>query len=284
MMAIKSYLTSDKLQQAKFIPLVVGFFFMAGLWLFFPAQALQHRLEQELSQQLQRPVSVGKLALELPTTLAINSFETAVLPRLTVQLNQLKARPMWLKLLQGRFSVALQGETLGGTINAELDSTRHLQLVAADLHWDQPLPQLPKIRLTTTIEQLNASGFIDPINQLEQLQLQLSVLKATGLKQFSAPVDQLNLGRAELRLSQNERQITIDQFSCTGGDLNLDGHGSVVLQRNPIRSRINLTLSLIPNKGLDPALSSLLPLLGKKQSNGGYLLRIGGTVEKPRLL
>jgi len=159
MMVKKSYFTGEKLQQTKFIPVVVGFFFIAGLWLFFPAQALQHRLEQELSQQLQRPVSMGKLALELPTTLAIDSLETAVLPRLTVQLNQLKARPMWLQLLQGRFSIAVQGETLGGTINAEIDSTRYLQLVAADLHWDQPLPQLPKIQLTTTIEQLNASGF-----------------------------------------------------------------------------------------------------------------------------
>lgn len=284
MMVKKSYFSSEKVQQAWFLPLVVGFFFMAGLWLFFPAQALQHRLEQELSQQLQRPVSVGELDLELPTTLAIDSLETTVLPRLTVQLKKLKARPMWLQLLQGRLAINIAGETLGGTINAELDSTHHLQLFAADLHWDQPLPQIPKVQLTTTIEQLNASGFIDQTNQLEQLQLQLKTLQITGLKRFSAPVDQLNLGRVELLLNQNERQITIDQFSSTGGDLNLDGHGSVVLQRNPIRSRINLTLSLIPNKGLDPALSSLLPLLGKKQSNGGYLLRIGGTLEKPRLL
>lgn len=283
MMAKKSYLTSEKLQQAKFIPLVVGFFFMAGLWLFFPDQALQHRLEQELSQQLQRPVSVGPLALELPSTVTIDSLETTALPRLTVQLNQLKARPMWLHLLQGRFSVALQGETLGGTFNAELDSARHLQLVAAGLHWDQPLPQLPKIQLTTTIEKLDASGFIDPINQLEQLQLHLSELKVAGLKQLSAPVDQLNLGRIELQLSQNERLITIDQFSSTGGDLNLTGQGTIVLQRNLVRSRIDLTVSIKPNKNLDPALSSLLPLLGKKQSNGLYLFHLGGTIESPRL-
>lgn len=284
MMAKKSYLTSEKLQQAKFIPLVVGLFFMAGLWLFFPAQALQHRLEQELSQQLQRPVNVGQLALELPSTVAINSLETTVLPRFTVQLNQLKARPMWLHLLRGRLAVAVQGETLGGTIYAELDSTRHLQLSASDLHWDQPLPQWPKIQLTTTIEQLDASGFIDPINQLEQLQLHLSTLKISGLKQFSAPVDQINLGRIELQLSQNERQITIDQLSSTGGDLNLTGNGTIVLQRNLVRSRIDLSLSLKPNKNLDPALSSLLPLLGKKQSNGHYVLHLGGTIETPRLL
>ena len=283
-MVKKSYFTGEKLQQTKFLPLVVGFFFMAGLWLFFPAQALQHRLEQELSQQLLRPVSVGKLALQLPTTLAIASLETAALPRLTVQLKKLKARPMWLQLLQGRLAINIAAETLDGTINAEIDSTRYLQLVAADLHWDQPLPQLPKIQLTTTIEQLNASGFIEPINQLEQLQLQLSSLQVTGLKQFSAPVDQLNLGRVELQLNQNARQITIDHFLCTGGDLNLTGHGTVVLQRNPIRSRIDLSVSIKPNKNLDPALSSLLPLLGKKQRNGGYLLRVGGTVEKPRLL
>jgi len=87
-----------------------------------------------------------------------------------------------------------------------------------------------------------------------------------------------------LQLNQNARQITIDHFLCTDGDLNLTGHGTVVLQRNPIRSRIDLSVSIKPNKNLDPALSSLLSLLGKKQRNGGYLLRVGGTVEKPRLL
>lgn len=284
MMTKKSYLNSEKLQKVWFIPLVIGFFFMVGLWLFFPAQALQLRLEQELSQQLQRPVSVGELSLELPTTLVLDSLETTIIPRLAISLKQLKARPIWLQLAQGRLAIKLAGETLGGTIDAELDSSRHIQIFASDLNWDQPLPQWPKLQLTTTIEQLNASGFIDPINQMEQLQLQLARLEISGLKQFSAPIDQLNLGRIELQLSQNKRIITIEQFSSVNGDLNLAGTGTVVLQRNPMRSRIDLKVNLIPNKNLDPTLSSLLPLLGKKENDGGYLLHIGGTLEKPQLL
>lgn len=283
MMKNKNPFNSESLRNIWFLPVVCGIFFIIGLWIFFPAQAVQSRLEQELSQQLQRPVTVGEVDLDLPVTLAIDSLETMVLPRLTVQLEQLKARPVWLSLLQGQPAVLLQGETFGGTIHAKINTAHHLQLQAANLHLNQTIPQLPNIRVNTTIEQLNSSGFIDPINQLEQLQLRLADLVISGIKQFGAPIDQLNLGRVELELSQKERQLTIDTFTATGGDISLEGHGNIVLQRNIRRSRLDLTVNLTPSNNLDKSITSLLPLVAKQESNGSYQLRIAGTVEMPRL-
>lgn len=266
-----------------FFPMLCGLFFIIGLWLFFPTQAVQLRLEQELSQQLQRPVSVGSVNLNLPMTMTIASLEANVVPEFTLQLQQLKARPVWSSLLQGQPAVALQGQTLGGTINAQINTERHLQIQASDLHWDQTIPQIPRVRVTTTIEQLTSHGFIDPINQLEQLQLQLTHLVISGIKQFGAPIDQLDLGRIEVQLSQNERQLRIETFTATGGDIDLEGHGNVVLQRNIQRSRLDVTLNLAPSDHLDAALTSLLPLVAKQQNDGRYQLRIGGTLEMPRL-
>lgn len=283
MMIKKSNFNSETLHNIWFLPLVCGLFFSIGLWLFFPDNAVQMRIEQELSQQLQRPVTVGVVDLDLPLTLTIDSLETTVLPQLTVQLEQLKARPVWLSLLQGKPAVTLQGQTFGGTIHAEMNTARQLQLNGSNLHWDQPIPQLPNIRINTTIEQLNSRGFIDPINQLEQLELHLTNLVISGIKEFGAPIDQLNLGRVELQLNQVERQLNINTFTATGGDINLDGHGTIILQRNIMRSRIDLPLTLTPSKTLDATVSSLLPLIAKQQVDGSYQLRVTGTIEMPRL-
>lgn len=282
-MTNKSNSSNEALRNIRFLPLICGLFFVMGLWLFFPAHPVQLRLEQELSQQFQRPVTVGPVEWELPLTLAIESLDASVMPRLTLQLEQIKARPVWQSLLQGRLAVALQGQTLGGTIDAEIDTARHLQLQAENLYWDRTIPHLPNIRVNTTIEHFSGSGFTDPINQLEQLQLQLANFTVSGIKEFGAPIDQFNLGRVEVQLSQNEREITINQFSAMDGDLNLDGHGTVMLQRNFIRSRIDLTLTITPSETLDATVVSLIPLIAKQQGNGSYLIRIGGTLEMPRI-
>jgi len=283
MMTPKDNSTNSSLRNICILPVVFAVFFMMGLWLFFPGQGVQFRLEQELSQQLQRPVQVGEVDLELPLTLAVDTIETEALPRFSIEFNQLKVRPLWLSLFTGQPAVSLQGETFGGNFSAELDSARHLQLLANDLHWNQPLPQLPSIHLNTTIETLRSSGFLNPINQLEQLKLLLADLTISGIKQFGAPIDQLNLGRIELQASQNERQLSIDNFTSTGGDLKLNGHGTIMLQRNIMRSRLDLTLNISPASHLDPTLSALLPLVAKPQGNGSFQLRIAGTVEMPRI-
>ena len=122
MMTPKDNSSSISLRKICILPVVCAAFFMMGLWLFFPGQGVQFRLEQELTQQLQRPVLVGEVDLELPLTLAVATIETEALPRFSLEFNQLKVRPLWLSLLRGQPAVSLQGETFGGRFNAELVS------------------------------------------------------------------------------------------------------------------------------------------------------------------
>ena len=276
-------INSERFRRWWLLPAPIILFFALGLYLLFPTEALQQRLQHELTAQLHSPVNVGEISLYFPATIVIRDLATTTASGLPVQLTNLNLSPSWHQLISGNPAVKLNSETLGGTVTAQLDTSHYVQLSATALHWDSPVPQLPTLHIQTTIDQLDASCFIESTIQLEQLKLQLSELRITRLKQVSFPVDHLNLGTVHLHLSQNKQRINIDQLTSRDGDLIITGKGNVTLQRNLHHSRIDLTLTLSPRIGLDPAITMLLPLFAKQQKDGRYTVRIGGTLAQPRL-
>ncbi|MCD6526899.1 MAG: type II secretion system protein GspN [Desulfuromonas sp.] len=283
------HVAMERLQRWWSLPLLVILFFAVGLWLFFPAEALQQRLEQELTTRLQRPVSVGEIALQLPATLAISAIETTAAAKLSLQLTDLTLRPIWYRLFSDTPAAELSAKSLGGQLHIELDTANHVQFSAKNLHWDAPLPpvpsviQRPTLHLQATIQQLHGSAFGAPRNQLEHLQLHLSTLRLSGLQQIGLAVDNLNLGSVQLQLSQDKQRLSIDQLTSRDGDLMVNGSGKIDLNRKLSRSRLDLTLTLAPSKSLDPAVSSLLPLFAKKQKDGRFIIRISGSLAAPQL-
>lgn len=276
--------TEKRLRRWWLLPLLIFLFFGFGLYLFFPAEALQQRLQHELITQLQRNVEVGEVSLHFPATLVIHNLSTtSTTSAIPVKLINLNLSPSWYQLVSGNPAIKLNCETLGGIVSAQLDTSRHIKLSATALQWDSPIPQMPTLHIQSTIDQLNASGFAEPAIQLEQFKLQLSKLQVTGLKQVGLPVDHLNLGSVHLQLSQNKQRITIDQLTSRDGELNITGKGNITLQRNLLHSHIDLTLTLSPSSGLDPGITTLLPLFAKQQNDGSYTVRIGGTLAQPRL-
>jgi type II secretion system protein N len=275
-----------QLQRWWLLPIMVMLFLTVGLWLFFPAQAVQQRLQYELTAQLQRPVSVGDVALQLPLTLAISSLDTTVTPDLPVQLTDLTLRPVWLRLLSTTPAITFGAKTLGGQLHVELDCANHLRFSAQNLLLDVPLtsaPQLAMLHVQVTIEQLQGTAIMAPHNQLQQLRLKFSELRISGLQQAGLSVDCLNLGTVVLQLSQDEQCLTIEQLTSHDGDLIINGSGSIAVNRALWRSRLNLILDMTPAESFDQTLSRLLPLFAKANKDGRFTLHIGGTPVAPRM-
>lgn len=273
----------ERLQRWWTLPILVMLFFAVGLWLFFPTQAIQQRLEQELTKQLQRPVSVGSVALQLPATLAVSSLETTATAELPLRFTDLTLKPVWHRLFSSAPAAKLTTSIFDGQLYTELDTSNYIQFSGHDFHWDAPLPQLPTLHLQATVQQLNGSAYGQPVNQLEELTLHLSKLQLSGLKQMGLAVDSLNLGTVLLKISQNKQRLSIEQLASRNGDVIINGSGKINLNRNPLHSRLDLNLTLSPSQSLDPAVSSLLPLFAKKQKDGKFAIRVNGTLAKPQL-
>ncbi|MEA3465769.1 MAG: type II secretion system protein GspN [Thermodesulfobacteriota bacterium] len=286
-MSESGHVNMKQLQRWWSISILVGLFFVLGLWLFFPTQTVELYLEQQLSQQLSKqlqcPVTISNVDLDLPAALTIGAIETTVPPAIPIRLTNLCVTPAWLQTFTGTPTVSLNANTLGGTISVQLTSSRHIQFAAAALQLNTALPQMPALHIKTTIECCNASGFAEPINKLEQFDLHLSELQLIGMQQLGLPADQLNLGSVHLQLSQNNQRICIDQMTSTDGDIIIKGNGHISLQRNLPHSPIDLTLTISPQKSLDQSLTTLLPMFAKQQKDGSYTIHIGGTIAMPKL-
>jgi type II secretion system protein N len=200
-----------------------------------------------------------------------------------IKFTDIAISPTWSSLLSTTPAAQIAAQVFSGSIEAQIDSAQHIKLAATSLHWEGPIPQLPTLNIQTTIAHLNAAATGTEISQLEQLQLELSELRISGLKKLSVPVDSLDFGSIKLQLSQKQQNIHLDQLTSSGGDISISCDGHITRHRNLIRSRIDLEFTLTPRQDLDPAITTMLPLFAKKQQDGSYTVRLSGTLAQPRV-
>jgi hypothetical protein len=71
-------------------------------------------------------------------------------------------------------------------------------------------------------------------------------------------------------------------LAASGGQLNVDGSGTILLNKPFGRSLLNLNLALRGNPGLDPSLSELLAAFIPPAVDGTSRLRLTGTLAAPQ--
>jgi hypothetical protein len=77
--------------------------------------------------------------------------------------------------------------------------------------------------------------------------------------------------------------MKIKTLSARGGDLDVNGFGTLLIGRTSATSRIKLELQVRPGPNADPSIASLLELAGKQGPEGFYSLKVSGTLAKPML-
>nr|WP_320049896.1 type II secretion system protein GspN [uncultured Desulfuromonas sp.] len=261
--------------------LATAVFFVLGLLLFFPTEAVRLRIEEDLSRQLHQPVQVGALQLGLPLAVKLASLQVPVDRLGPVKATHLRVSPQWSSLFSASPAVCITGELWQGKVEAVLSHTNRLQLQASGLTWQGAVPEMPSLGLAMALDKLDLEATVSVPVQLHQTTLALSSLTVSGMNALGAAQDTLSLGEVFLQIHQDKNQLQIDQLQSRGGDLVLNVDGHLIPGRQPELCRLDLTATLIPQTTTDPALTSLLQLVSPPTANGHFMLKIGGTLGQP---
>ncbi|EAT14381.1 type II secretion system protein GspN [Desulfuromonas acetoxidans] len=275
--------TTILLKKSLLYILATGVFFLLGLFVFFPGDVIRQRLQQELTVRLQQPVDVGATTLGFPLALDIEFTHIPVTPAVNVTAEQLTLSPVWSSLFSGTPAANLTGELWDGSFDVTVNSANRLELQANNLHWRGALPEMPALTFDVQLRDLHLTGTLTENLPLETLTLSLSSLTLEGMKAIGGSEDSFSLGELFLRARRDNGQLLIEQLQSRDGNLVIQANGRITPGRRPELSRLDLSVTLIPQPSTDPALTSLLQLVTPADKNGHFVLQLRGTAAHPIL-
>lgn len=266
----------------------VGLFMVSlllGIYLFFPNESLRLLINQEASQQIKGELEIRSLALVPLLTIKTGEIHLAsedVPWPLTIE--SLRVSPDWTSLFSGSPRLSLVARLMGGTIETKVGKTGKFILHAAGLNFDLPIETPLSLRVAGMLREVSVDGAsrLDTDTQT-RLTVQLDKAQILGLNISGDKETNIQLGTIELQVDGEGRSMQIKKMTARGGDLEIDGSGTIIVGRSANSSRLNLTLNLRPGPGFDPSLKSLLELSGKPADDGHYELKITGRLTSPSL-
>ena len=258
---------------------------LTGFYLFFPADALKQRITQELNIRTGSDVQIEQVALYPFLSLSATqvNITSAALPR-PLEIEDLRVAPQWLTLLSNDPGVTLQARLMSGNVSGKLQKSGLISAIATGLRFVLPLQKPMPLNITGTLKQatLNGATRLDTETQTN-FSLRLNEVLVKGLDILKADSPGLDLGEIILEVDGQGRAMKIMTLSAKGGDLDINGDGTLLIGHTSAVSRIKLELQIRPSSTADPSIASLLELAGKHGPNGFYSLKVSGTLAKPVL-
>lgn len=264
---------------ASLLTLLITFF--CGFTLFFPAESLRSRLEAEGAKHGLR-LTFGTLTTVFPLGLAaqdvtISASNTA---SVGVKMERISLTPVWSRLLLGKVVVAYDASLLGGRIKGTMSRRGPLTLTGEGLSWRGALPGMSGGTLVTRCRQIELSAYWPA--QADDVQQIAMTCDETTIEGFLGAKSPLLLGNVTLNASGKGKDLRLTTLAVSGGQLSVDGNGSLLLNEPLGRSLLNLNLTLRSNPGLDPAFAELLTAFVPPATDGTSRLRLTGTLAAPQ--
>lgn len=264
---------------------------LAGFWLLFPTQALERRLNLEISRALKPlvppgfPLEVRLEGVGRPGLLRLNARQLQVrLPANQLQLDRLQLQLPLTALLTGKPRLLLRGQLFGGPLQLQAQTDGNISLQASAMQAVAQLPALPQLRLEAQLDNLHLQGQLQgQLLRTRQLSLTLAQLRLNGLEPLGGPAVPLELGRWQLDGQGSDSDTLQLQLDNPAGPLRLNGNARIQLSDNPQRSRLAGEVRFGPLSDELAFARPLLSLLGQPASDGRYRLRLGGTLARPQL-
>jgi len=256
-----------------------------GIYLFFPTEALQQRIIQEIKARTGTDVQIEQVSLYPPLSLCARLFNvvTTVLP-VPLKIDQLRVSPKWSTLLSSDPGVQFQAQLMNGDATAEILKSGVINATATGLRFELPLQKPMIMTISGNLGQatVNAATRLAPETKT-QLSLQLSDVRISHLDFFKEDSPGVALGAIFIEGKGQGRAMKINALSVTGGDFNINGEGTLLIGRTSATSRMNLSLNIKPAGSALPALVSLLELTAPPDANGDHRLRLTGTLAAPTI-
>ena len=261
---------------------------LTGVYLFFPAEALKQRIIQEMETRAGvavQFVQIEQVSLYPLLNLDARGIELGLtgLPR-PLLIETLSISPQWTTLLSADPGVLLRSSLMNGTISAGLMKSGAISARAAGLNFDLPIQEPLPFNVTGTLREAAFDGGTRLDKEAKtHLFLQLADVSVLGLELLKADGSRLALGEITLEAEGQGRSVRVKTLSAKGGDLDINGDGTLLIGRTSTNSRIKLALQVRPGTNADPSITSLLDIFGKPDADGRYSLQVTGTLGKPIL-
>jgi type II secretion system protein N len=254
--------------------------FLCGFTLFFPAESLRPRLEAEVAKQGLR-LTVKSLQTTFPPGLAGKDVVVSgTAESAGVKLEKLTLAPAWSRLLLGKGAIAYDATLLGGQVKGVLQRPGPLTLQGAGIDWRGALPGLSGGALVLQGCRGDLSAYW-PAQADDTLLLSLDCEQARIEGLFGAK-EPLLLGSLAVKGSGKGKDLRLTTLAASGGQLGVEGSGSILLNEPLGRSLLNLNLTLRGLPGLDPTLAELLAAFIPPAVDGTSRLRLTGTLAAPQ--
>ncbi len=256
-----------------------------SFWIAFPADLLQRRLLQEVSQQAGIEMRGSNASMLFPLGMEV---DLTIFPKITelndLELQELQITPVWLSLLSGTPAVNLTGLFAGGGVDVEATNGGLIDMALQNIEvqelQDPDLPYQVKGLLSgeaanVTINGDNKTG--------GTFSVKLNGAKLLGLDKigFSA---ELPLGELRIDGKIGRQRLNLNKIIITGGILELNGGGNILIGKTLAKTRLNLNLNLKPTAATPAGMIDLLNATGIRPTvDGSFLLRISGTLQNPSI-
>jgi len=254
-----------------------------SFWITFPAEILQRRLLQEVSQQAgielrgDNATMLFPLGMELDLTISPDVAELN-----NLELSELQITPGWGSLISGTLAVNLKGNIAGGEIDAEATKDGWLDMSMSDIavatlqHPD--LPYQVSGLLSGQMSEVNIAANNEAGGEFS---FQLKGAKILGLEKLGLP-STMPIGDLHLEGKVGRQRLNLEKISVTGGIMDVGGGGNILIGKTVNQTRLNLNLRFHPTTTTPKSLIDLIGITGMRPTvDGSYLLRLGGTLLKP---
>ncbi len=277
----------DKTAHARSFWVRAGFIFYAVfclilfVYLRFPYDTLKGRIESTLGSVLGAEVSLGHLSSSLPLGLAADGLDINAVPVAT----KLLFHPRLSAIFSGRLGLDVRAVLDTGDARARIGTPILSIGDPVEAVFDiEDMDPAPLARLVAAGRQVKGliSGqatLSGSPGSLQKAQAKVSFVWKDGSIPLSVPaipVDALAFKTLEVAASMDKGMLTIEQAELSG-DISGTVKGSVRVQDNVERSRLNLTGELqLPQE--------LKTLFGMANGSGsqGVKFSLRGTVDNPR--
>ena len=256
---------------------------LLSMWLFFPVDALQRRLLQEISQETGVDMRGRNATMLFPLGLGL---DLSIYPDINglkdLELTDLQISPVWHRLFSNDKKVNLIGALSEGRIDVDAAKSGQINMKFADIS----LAALQQVDMPYRIGG-KISGQLAGENLLEQMRgrgnfsLNLEAAQIFGLEKIGLPAS-FSAGTLRLQGKFDQRRFSLEKVVLAGGSLELTGGGNILIGESSEQTRLNLNVRLHPTATTPNSLLELFNLTGiRPTADGSYLMRIGGTLVKP---
>ncbi len=256
---------------------------LISLWTFFPADALQRRLVEEVTRQTGLDMQGRNGSMIFPPGLGL---DLSIYPDLgglnDFELTDVRVSPVWSHLFSSRQKVNLIASLAGGRIDADVGrnglARMEINDIAVAALQQSDLPYRVDGQLTG---QLDGENISQQMSGRGEFSLFLKDAHVLGLERIGLPAN-FAVGELHFEAQLDKRRLSLEKVILTGGGLELSGGGNILIGKSSGQTRLNLNVRLHPTSTTPDGLRDLLDLTGvRPTADGSYLLRIGGTLTKP---